>query len=199
MARSTRVCMQSAGAMLGHLAVDSKKTIVASGLLVIMALMWIRVLTGNRPRVAAAAPETGPATAAGQKVPRKPQFVELPELAGRNDSIFRNFFVVQDRTLFQSAPAVSTGTEVRTSSANHGQEVVHRAAGKLKLEAVLWSENPQAFINDQLLRVGDQFTVKEGIVSLVFEVVRIYEDSVLLGCNDTQLTLKMAQYLDVRK
>lgn len=197
MAVDRRACIESAGAILDHLAIDGKKTIVAVGLVVIMAFMWIRVLTGNRPSSAAA--DAVPIAAVGPKTPRKPQFVELPELPGRNDSIFRNFFVVQDRTLFQSAPAASTGTEVRTSSANNGQEVVHRAAGKLKLEAVLWSDNPQAFVNDQLLRVGDQFTVKEGAVSLVFEVVRIYEDSVLLACNDTQLTLKMAQYLDVRK
>jgi hypothetical protein len=77
--------------------------------------------------------------------------------------------------------------------------VIRRAAQKLKLEAVLWNENPRAFINDRLLGLGDRVTVKEGTTSFEFEVLRIHENSVLVGCAGTQLTLKLAQYLDVDK
>lgn len=69
----------------------------------------------------------------------------------------------------------------------------------MKLAAVSLSENPQAFINDQLLRVGDRLTLKEGAKVIEFEVLRIYENSVLVGCEDTQLTLKLAQSLEVNK
>jgi len=69
----------------------------------------------------------------------------------------------------------------------------------LKLEAVLWSESPRAFLNDQLLSVGSKLTVKDGTASYEFEVLQIYMDSVLVGCDDMQLTLPLAQSLEVSK
>ncbi len=69
----------------------------------------------------------------------------------------------------------------------------------MKLEAVLWSESPQAFINDQLLRVGGKLTVKDGADVLELEVLQIYVDSVLVECKGIQLTLELAQDLEVTK
>ena len=79
------------------------------------------------------------------------------------------------------------------------QEVIQRVARTLKLEAVLWSESPQAFLNDQLLSVGSKLTVKDGTASYEFEVLQIYMDSVLVECDDMQLTLKLAPGLEVIK
>ena len=79
------------------------------------------------------------------------------------------------------------------------QEVIIRVAQKLKLEAVLWSENPQIFANDQFWQVGDTIKLKEGTDSYEFEVVRIEADSVLVRCRERELTLKLAQSNDVGK
>jgi len=65
------------------------------------------------------------------------------------------------------------------------------------LEAVLGSGNPQAFINDKLYRIGDRLTLRDGPDTCEFEVLRIREDSVIVGCNGTELTLKLAQHLEV--
>jgi len=63
----------------------------------------------------------------------------------------------------------------------------------LKLDAVFLRENPQAFLNDQLLSVGGKLTVQVGAASYEFEVLQIYMDSVLVECQGIQLRLKLAQ------
>jgi len=197
--------MQSAGRILNRLASDRKKTVLALGLIAIMAIMWVRVLLGQKPDSAAAAPGPVPPEAAQQEPPAQVRFVELPKLPGRNDSIHRDFFAVQNRAYFQpnDAQNASTDTEVHVVSPGHATEVITRVAQRLKLEAVLWSENPgkdpQVFINDRLLRAGDKLTVTEGADSVDFEVLRIDESSVLVGSGGAQLTLKLAQYLEVNK
>ena len=130
------------------------------------------------------------------------RFVALPKVLGRNDRIHRDFFAARDWEAFRRAARgqnTDTGTEVHVVSTNHAQEVAIRIAEKLRLEAVAWSETPQVLVNDELLSVGDKLTAKDGSDTCEFEVLRIYEDAVLIGCRGTQLTLKLAQYLDVRK
>lgn len=193
--------LRPARAILDHLAVNGKKTVLALALIVFMGLMWIRVLTGQKPGSAGAAPEPTLNERAGPETLAKVQFIELPKLPGRNDSIYGDFFAIQDRAHFRPNDMRNTGTEteVRVTSPGHAQEVIRRIAERLKLEAVLWSENPQVFVNDRLLKVGDTLPVKEGAKTLNFEVLRINENSVLVGCDGTQLTLKLAQFVEVNE
>jgi len=187
---------------LWHVAADRKKTIVAVLLFAIMAFMWLRVLTGRKPRSAGAAPAPQQQPQAGQGANRNIRFVALPKISGRNDYINRDFFAARDWEAFRPdarGQYQTTDTEVHVVSSNHAQEVAIRVAQKLRLEAVAWSEDPQALVNDELLSVGDTLTATDGSQTCKFEVLRIYEDAVLIGCNGTQLTLKLAQYLDVRK
>jgi hypothetical protein len=187
--------------MLDHLAADKRKTAFALALLAIMGFMWFRVLTGRRPSPAAAETGVSQAPSASQKPPRNLRYLELPTLPGRNDYINRDFFASRDWECFRqnSGSGQSPGTEVHTTVPGQDQEVTVRLGQKLKLEAVLKDGKPQAYINDQLLRLGDRITVRDGPDTCDFEVLRIYEDSVLVGCNGTQLTLKLIQHLDVDK
>ncbi|UCD50477.1 MAG: hypothetical protein JSW27_23495 [Phycisphaerales bacterium] len=183
----------------GYLAAGRKKTVLATGLVTIMAIMWFRVLTGRKPESAAAAkpPET-PQKKTGAVA--KFRFHDLPIIPGRNDRINRNFFAVENWTGFSeesSKHSASTGSEVQIVTPNRTQEVIVKVAQKLKLAAVLWSENPQIFANDQLLRVGDTLELKEGTDTYVFEVIQIEADSVLVRCREQELTLKLAQSNDV--
>jgi hypothetical protein len=204
MAHSKKTNVPSAGRVLNHLVFDGKKTVAALALMGVMAVMWVRVLTGHKPGAAAARPTARPETAASETPPRV-RFVELPRQPGRHDTIERDFFAVQDRASFQLHGAHPTGTEpeVRVTAVDHAQEVIHRVAQRMKLGAVLWSEDrredPQAFINDRLLRIGDRFTLKDGTDSVEFEVLRIYDNSVLVGSDGVQLTLKIAQGFDVNQ
>ncbi len=186
------------------LVVDGKRTVLAISLVVVMAVMWIRVLIGHKPGSASAAPAQQKQTAApGQGEPAaKVKMLDVPRIPGRNDSIDRDCFKMEDRTPFRRSVAVQntgTDTEVPVVSPNHDQEVIQQVVQTLKLEAVLRNNTPLAFLNDRLLGVGDRFTVERGAGVLEFEVLQIYEDAVLVECNDIQLTLQLTQYVGVRK
>jgi len=187
--------------VLDHLAADRKKAVFAVTLVTVMAFMWFRVLTGQQPAPAAADPGTTEAEPKSQKSPRSIRHVELPNLPGRNDYINRDFFASRDWECFrqQSGRPRHLANEVHMTAPDHAQETAARLGQRLKLEAVLRDGTPRAFINDQLLRLGDRLPVREGPDTCEFEVLRIYEDSVLVGCNGTQLTLKLTQHLDVNK
>ncbi len=184
------------------LLVDGKKTVLASSLVLVMAVMWIRVLIGHQPGAAAAAPAQTTAAPVVRKGPAGIRMAELPKIPGRHDSIHKDCFSMRDRAPFRQSPAdLNTGTdkEVPVVSPHRDQEVIQQVAQTLKLEAVIRDGSPRAFVNDRLLKVGDRFTVERGTDFLEFEVLWIYEDSVLVECNGIQLTLKLAQYVDVRK
>jgi len=169
---------------------------LACALVSIMLFMWLRVLIGHRPMAAEAAPPATPAGTLARTGPVKVTFVELPKAPGRHDSIARDFFVAQDASYARRNTAGrNTGTEkeVPVVSSGNAQEVIQRVARTLKLAAVFLRENPQAYLNDQLLSVGDKLTVKDDTASYEFEVLQIYMDSVLVRCNEVQLTLKLAQ------
>ena len=129
----------------------------------------------------------------------KVKLVELPKLPGRHDGIQEDFFVTKDRAYFRrNAAGRNTGIdqEVPVVSSNYAQEVIQRLTQTVKLEAVLWSESPRAFVNDQLLSVGNKLTVKIGTEVFEVEVLQIYVDSVRVGCDGIQLTLGLAQELE---
>ena len=190
-----RMSLSPAGRLLDRARRGGKKTVAAGVLMSIMLLMWVRVFLGHRPEAAAAAP-AAPSQAALRPAPVKVTLVELPKVPGRHESIARDFFAAPAR----SDPSTNTGTEkeVHVISSNDAQEVIRRVGQTMKLEAVLTrSESPHAYINDRLVGVGDKLTVKDGATLLEFEVLQIQMDSVLVRCEDMQLTLKLAQNLEV--
>jgi hypothetical protein len=201
MAYSRNNRISQAHQVLDHLTADKRKTAFAVSLLAIMAFMWFRVLTGHRPGPAAADTSVVQEQSKVQKPPRNIRYLELPNLPGRNDYVNRDFFASRDWECFRQNPGSpqGPGIKVHATPSDRVSEVAARMGQKLKLEAVLKDGTPRAFINDQLVRLGDRFTVRDGPDTCEFEVLRIYEDSVLVGCNGTQLTLKLTQHLDVDK
>ena len=130
---------------------DGKKTVLASSLLLVMAVMWIRVLVGHKPGSAAAAVDGKQASAAVEKEPAGARItmVPLPRIPGRNDVIDRDCFSMGDRAPFRqfaAAPETSTDTEVPSETDNHDQEVIQQVAQTLKLEAVVRSDGPPGLL-----------------------------------------------------
>ncbi len=186
--------------MLDHMIGDRKKTVLAAGLVAIMIIMWVRVLTGKKPNTTAASSEPQAAEAAAPPPPVKLRFIELPKIEGRHDCIRRDFFSADALPgIRRNSTSQSTGTdtEVHVGTNHQMQEVVTRAAQKLRLEAVL--EGPRAFIDDRLVGVGETLSVTDGAATYVFEVLRIRDDSVLVGCNEKKVTLKLTQSRDMTK
>jgi hypothetical protein len=194
--------LSKARQILDRLAVDRKKTAFAVCLLTVMGFMWARVLLGRRPSPAGADTAAVQPQAKSSRSPKTICYHKLPNVPGRNDYINRDFFAARDWECFRQVPGSprqGPGTRMRDTTSNRDQEVIARVAHKMQLQAVLRDGNPRAFLNDQLLRMGDRFIVRDGPDTYEFEVLRIYEDSVLVGCNQTQVTLKLTQPLDVSK
>ena len=76
---------------------------------------------------------------------------------------------------------------------NDNEDIVRRVTEKLRLEAIVLGENPQAFINDKLLSVGDKLVVGNGIYTYECEVSEIKENVVFIKCGETEITLRLAQ------
>ena len=200
MAYSKNNGLSQARRILDHLAVDKKKTVFAVCLFSVMGFMWARVFLGRRPSSAAANTPSAQVQTNSSKPPKTISYLTLPDVPGRNDYINRDFFAARDWECFRQSPGSlqqGLGAQGRAIAANRDQEVVARLGLKLQLQAVLRDGTPRAFINDQLLRMGDRLTVRDGPDTREFEVLRIYEDSVLVGCNGTQVTLKLTQHVDV--
>ena len=174
-----------ANMLFSRLAAEKKKTVMAIGLIAVMVFMWAKVLGGGGPKSAKAA-LTGQKSMSAEKSDSqlKISFVELPEVKGRNDVLTRDFF-----TAGKSGDIKEVGIDYRDGN----EEFVRRIAEKLRLEAIVMDENPQAFINDKLLRVGDKLLTGDGVDTYECEVVGIEENTVFIMCGEAKITLKISK------
>jgi len=176
---------KGANRVFSRLAAEKKKSIVALCLIALMGFMWVRVLLRKTPKSAEAA--VGQEEVKSSTSELKISFIELPEVAGRNDALTRDFFAADDWQSFMS------GGEVNVVSRDGDEEIIKRVAEKLKLEAIGLGKNPQAFINDKLLSVGDRLLVADGVDTYECEVVGIEEKTVFIKCGEAEITLKLTQ------
>ena len=185
-----------ANRLFNQLAVQKKKTVLALCLITLMAFMWIRVLISKAPQAANAGLLAGQMDVETQSEPElKISFIELPQAEGRNDVITRDFFDSDGWQDFVDGQGrKSAGVEeVDIISKEGDQEVIRKVAEKLNLEAIVLSENPQAFINDKLLSVGDKTLIGDGTNRYECEVVEIKENTVVMRCRESRITLKLTQ------
>lgn len=176
------------------LAAEKKKTVIAVCLIIVMVFMWVRVIGRKGPQSANAA-DAAEVTEGQMNSESKISFIELPKVAGRNDVLTRDFFAVGDWWDFvRDREGNSSGAEaVSVVSRDGSEETIRRAAAKLKLEAIVLGENPQAFINDKLLSVGDKLSVRDGIDTYECEVTKIEGNIVLIRCGGAEVTLRLTQ------
>lgn len=182
--------------LLAHLTAEKKKTVAAICLLAVMALMWARVL-GRRTAQAVEPPvtQTHAESQAAAASTNTRSFIDLPKIKGRHDRLTRDFFAANAWRDFRNASEghASGIKEVSVVTKDGSEEVVKRIAGKLNLLAILSAENPQAFINNKLLSVGDKLVIKEGVDSFECEVIDIQENKVSIGFEDARIILKLAR------
>ncbi len=181
---------KGANRVFSRLAAEKKKSIVALCLIAVMGFMWVRVLLKKGPESAEAAArqdEVEPDTSASNSE-LKISFIELPKVAGRNDVLTKDFFAANDWQDF-----IDGKKEVSVVSRDDDEEIVERVTEKLKLEAIALGKNPQAFINDKLLSVGDKLLVGDGVDTYECEVVGIEEKTVFIRCREAEITLKLTQ------
>jgi len=185
MKQNVRSDGKGANRVFSRLAAEKKKSIVALCLIALMGFMWVRVLLRKTPESVEAAVVDQDMKQSNSQL--KISFIELPKVAGRNDALTRDFFAADDWQSFMS------GGEVNVVSRDGDEEIVKRVAEKLKLEAIGLGKNPQAFINDKLLAVGDKLLVVDGADTYECEVVGIEEKMVFIRCGEAEITLRLTQ------
>jgi hypothetical protein len=188
-----------ASRLVGRLAAEKKKTVIAFCLIGVMVFMWAKVLGKKTPQNAGAAGLTRETMTEGSDSEQKISFVELPQVEGRNDVLTRDFFSADGWQEFtKSGVRNSNGIkEVNVFSKGVSEEVVRRVAEKLRLEAIGLSENPEVFINDKLLTIGGKLLIREAGETYECEVVEIEQEMVLIICREAVIKLKLMQVNEV--
>jgi hypothetical protein len=189
--------MRNSGKKLfNQLAAEKKKAVLALCLITLMAFMWVKAFTRSAPQAVEAGLMAEQMDVEIQSEPGlKISFIELPQVAGRNDVIIRDYFASDGWQDFVDGkgPKFVGVEEVDIVSKDGDQEVIRKVAEKLKLEAIVSGKNSLAFINDKVLRVGDKLLVGDGIDKYECEVVEIKENTVVMRCREAQITLKLTQ------
>jgi hypothetical protein len=182
--------------ILGRLAAEKKKTVIAVCLITVMILMWVRLLGKKGPQSAKAA-ETAEVTAVQTSPELKISFIELPKVASRNDVLTRDFFTASNWQDFVGGREGNSDgmKEVSVVPRDGSEETIRLVAGRLRLEAIVLGENPRAFINDKLLSVGDKLFIGDGINTYECEVAKIEETKVFIRCGEAEVTLRLTQTL----
>lgn len=188
-----------ANRLFNQLRAEKKKTALALGLITVMAIMWVRVLGRNTPASAKAtltAQQENLNDQANSQL--KISFIELPKIPGRNDEITRDFFDSDGwRAFIKKAENLTGSGEVSVVSKDGSEEVLIKVAGKLRLEAIVLGESPQAFINGKLMSVGDRLPIRDGIDMYECKVVRIEENMVFIRYREVEITLRLVPAIEV--
>jgi hypothetical protein len=184
---------------MSRLAAEKTKSITAICLIAVMAFMWVRVLGGKAPQGAVAASAQDAAHYASESdSDLRISFTELPMVEGRNDVLTRDFFTVDDwQNFLTGRKNLISIEETDAVSKDNAEEAVRRIAEKLKLEAIGLGENPQAFINDKLLSVGDKLSVRDGGNTYECIVTGIEENKVSVKFGEAEFTLKLIQAVEL--
>jgi hypothetical protein len=172
--------------LLNQLAAEKKKGIIAAVLIVLMIFMWVRLVGRKGPQSARAAmvPQTAGQNSESAEAKLKVTFVKLPCIEGRHDVLARDFFKMDGQ--FYGADQASI---VSTDAGKNGAREV---AQGLRLDAISMGPQPEAFINDRLVKVGETIVV-EGSKSYRCQVRSIRADSVIVKYEETEIELKLKQ------
>jgi hypothetical protein len=185
--------------LVSRLAAEKKKTVTAACLVAIMVIMWVRMLSRKTPASASAALRQQDVKQNGSDAELKITFIELPKVVGRNDVLKRDFFVVDNWQKFMKSGEGENkiGLEDVNVVAGSNKETMKKVAEKLKLGAIGLDGNPQVFINNKLLSVGDKLLVKVGGNTYECEVVSIEENMVLIKCGEAEITKTLTKVVEV--
>ena len=201
MRKNLRNSGNDANKIVGYLAAEKKKTILAVCLISLLGFMWIKVFAGKSPTAAGAEPMVSQSKNTNQPGDEASvSFIDLPEIAGRNDSIKRDFFASNGwKDFVNTDKNVVVTKEVNVVPGDSTEKVIRRIADNLKLEAFIMGDNPRAYINDRILSVGDKLLVSDGADKYECEVIVIENNSVVMRCGKAEVTLKLKQVINESK
>ena len=128
---------------------------------------------------------------AGERV--EISYVDLLRIPGRHDRIANDFFMRESEiepiglpeSQDDAAPVAVAGPTPISADAPAAD-----TRSTLYLKAIIMGECPKAFINDELVSLGDILTV-DGAAKRRYKVVAIDEDSVVLMCGAVKTELRL--------
>ena len=174
--------------------VDGKK-ILAGGLVIVLAFMWIRVFLGGPDTTEQAdAQVTVENTGNPPKKVIKFKRRKLPFEFGRHDRLTTDMFsssFIRNKKSDGSEDTPDHKEKIRSQ-----KEAADRLAKKLELEAIiLGSENlsHKAFINGKIIMIDDELEVKLNDVKYELVVAEIFHNKVVLKWNDYTISVRMAK------
>ena len=185
----------------------SGKTLAATVLVSLMAVLWGRVLLKGKG---------GPAEAGAQEISQQTQTAQLPAspgriepvvlevLKGRHDALTCDMFSAANWKAFSLTGKEEVPSKAEVSSQTDNLEKRHqlnleKMAKTLKLEAVIHNADGipyQVFVNDAILTVGSVLTVKEGPDQYELSLKEIEENEALFVWNNFSITLKMTETVE---
>lgn len=190
----------SANRIVGRFAAEKKKTVLAVCLVSLMAFMWIKVLAKKGPETTAASAMSSQAgTNLQSDAEARVSFVDLPEVAGRNDVIKRDVFASNGWRSFVNAEKNVVLTREVKIAGDSSEKVIENIFGNMRLEAIVMGENPRALINDKIVSSGDTIPVSDGADNYECEVILIDDSSVVMRCGKAEVTLKFKQVNENKK
>ena len=83
--------------------------------------------------------------------------------------------------------------EVNILSSDGNEEVIRKLKEKLKVEAVMVSEDPRAYVNGETIEVGSKMFIGDGVNKCECEVIAIEENTVVIKCKEAEIILKLVQ------
>ena len=177
------------------------KVIAATLLVTVMAGMWIKVIVNNRAaknEAAAVAHAAVQEQAEGAKMQQqvKISLIPLPVVPGRNDAITRNVFTAER---WNSFPGANTAAGQNGSIPTYDDDFIDKIAQSISLEAVIAGPNPEAFIGNKLVSVGQTLPVRYNDKTYELTVAQINENKVVLMWGDVSVVLKMSQSNETKK
>ncbi len=201
MRKNSRNRNRGTSSIVGHLAAEKKKAVMALCLIMLMAFMWIKVITGKSASTANAEPiKNRPENSNPTYTQEKVTYINLPDVEGRNDVITRDFFASNGwKSFADSDKNVVVTREVNVVPGDGTEMLIRKIADNLKLEAFVMGDNPRAYINDKILSVGDTLLVSDGNDKYECEVIMIENNSVVMRCGKAEVTLKLKQVIENNK
>jgi hypothetical protein len=184
--------------LASYLAVERKKAIVAACLIMVMGFMWIKLLTGKGEPAAAVAADYVQPLPGSAPVDSVIIYGEPPFVAGRNDTLARDFFSPGDWQAFliksssQQSSFVAIG-QTQIADDDIRSKTIRQIADGLKLQIMEIGTEPQAFVSDTLVKEGSTLTIAAGETAFDFKVLRVTRKSVELECDGMTFEIKLKE------
>jgi hypothetical protein len=131
---------------------QKKNVYIAIGLIVVMAVLWIRLIAKKNIPEQAVAVVTDPAVLNSATKVHSIVFYELPVVVGRNDVLTKDIFSSNG---WKELKAANPGADEANSP--YISADITQAVDALELSAIITGNRPQAFIGDKLVANNESF------------------------------------------